>query len=146
MDINAELEAEWPNLTSTNYEITSKHTGEYNCLAWAVDNEVDRWWSPLPGDDYYWPEGAPREVTLQAFIIAFQTCGYELCSSAELELCFDKIAIYVTGDGKPQHVARQLDDGMWTSKLGRYEDIKHELNGLEGELYGFVHHFMRRAL
>jgi hypothetical protein len=145
MGTNAELEAEWPNLANTKYEITSKYTGEYNCLAWAA-NENDRWWSPVPADDYYWPEGAPREVTVQAFIIAFQICGYELCSNGELEHGFEKIAIYVKADGKPQHVAKQLDDGMWTSKLGRYEDIKHELDGLVGELYGTVQQFMRRAL
>ena len=144
MGIDAELEAEWPNLANTKYEITSKHTSEYNCLAWAA-NENDRWWSPLPEDDYYWPEGAPREETVQAFIIAFQICGYELYSNGELEHGFEKIAIYVTADGKPQHIAKQLDDGMWSSKLGCLEDIKHELDGLEGKFYGTVQQFMRRA-
>jgi hypothetical protein len=35
-EIKAELEAEWPNLAQTHYRITSKHTNEYNCLAWVV--------------------------------------------------------------------------------------------------------------
>ncbi|MCX5962072.1 MAG: hypothetical protein NT070_02705 [Cyanobacteria bacterium] len=50
MDINAELEQDWPNLALTHYRITSSHTGDYNCLAWATC-EDDRWWSPLPEDD-----------------------------------------------------------------------------------------------
>ncbi|WP_292870744.1 hypothetical protein [Nostoc sp. LPT] len=75
MDTNAELEADWPNLVKTTYEITSKFTPEYNCIAWAINNEDDRWWSPAPGEDYYWPDGAPKEETLQAFTIAFQICG-----------------------------------------------------------------------
>jgi hypothetical protein len=33
---------------------------------------------------------------------------------------------------------------MWTSKLGRIEDIEHELNGLEGQEYGTVKQFMKR--
>jgi hypothetical protein len=40
-EIKAELEAEWPNLAQTHYRITSKHTNEYNCLAWVV-YEQDR--------------------------------------------------------------------------------------------------------
>lgn len=146
MDTDAELQADWPNLTKTIYEITSKFTSEYNCIAWAINKEDDRWWSPTPEEDYYWPEGAPREQTLKAFTIAFQICGYEICSNGEIEAGFEKIAIYVTEDGKPQHVARQLDNGMWTSKLGRYEDITHELEGLVGKLYGNVQQFMKRAL
>jgi hypothetical protein len=35
-EIQTELEAEWPNLAQTHYRITSKHTAEYNCLAWVV--------------------------------------------------------------------------------------------------------------
>lgn len=46
---------------------------------------------------------------------------------------------------KPTHVARQLDDGKWTSKLGSNEDIiHHTLDGLEGEKYGQVTTIMTR--
>lgn len=145
MDINAELEAEWPNLSKTKYTITSPHTRKYNCLAWAA-HEDDRWWSPVPEDDGYWPVGVPREVTLQAFIKVYQTCGYEVCDEETVEPGFEKIAIYAKSDGTPTHVARQLENGMWTSKLGYYEDIDHELEGLVGELYGTVQQLMKRVL
>jgi hypothetical protein len=42
MDINAELERDWPGLAQTSYRITSKHTGEYNCLAWAIA-DLQQW-------------------------------------------------------------------------------------------------------
>jgi hypothetical protein len=143
MDINAELEQDWPGLAQTQYRVTSKHTGDYNCLAWAIE-ETDRWWSPLPEDDYYWPEGVPREVSVAAFVKVYETLGFALCDSGEPEVGMEKLAIYVTADGRPQHVARQLPNGSWTSKLGRLEDIEHELDGLTGKLYGTVQCFMKR--
>ena len=146
MDINAELEQEWPNLSDTQYRITSPHTPSYNCFAWAIE-EDNRWWSPLPEDDYYWPEGVPREVSVTAFTKAYATLGFSVCETSELEPNVEKIAIYVTSDGKPQHVARQLSNGLWASKLGRVEDIEHELLGLSGKLYGLPQVFMaRRAM
>lgn len=143
MDINAELEQDWPNLSNTQYRITSSHTPSYNCLAWAAE-EADRWWSPLPEDDYYWPEGVSKEVSVEAFAKAYETLGFLICDNADLETNIEKIAIYATLDGKPQHVARQLPSGLWTSKLGRPEDIEHQLTGLEGALYGTVQKLMAR--
>ena len=69
-----------------------------------------------------------------------------MCESGELEENVEKLAIYATSDGKPQHIARQLPSGIWTSKLGRLEDIEHELAGLSGKLYGTVCKFMARCL
>ena len=143
MDISAELEQDWPSLSNTQYRVTSPHTPNYNCLAWAAE-EDDRWWSPLPEDDYYWPEGVPREVSVEAFSKAYATLGFEVCNDAALEPNVEKLAIYVTPDCKPQHVARQLPNGLWTSKLGRLEDIEHELAGLDGALYGTVQLLMAR--
>jgi hypothetical protein len=45
--------------------------------------------------------------------------------------------VYARG-GKPTHAARPLSSGRWVSKLGRAEDIEHELNALAGDLYGVV--------
>jgi hypothetical protein len=73
----------------------------------------------------YWPANAPREVTVEAFISAYGMLGYEPCSDGELEPVFQKIVIYARA-GKPTHVARQLDDGTWTSKLGQWVDIEHD--------------------
>jgi hypothetical protein len=139
----SDLRDEFPNLYSTEYRLTSPRDNDYNCIAWAAE-ENDRWWSPTQ-DDYYWPEGVPTEWTIEAVIQAFNSLGFELCPSAEFESGFQKIAIYKGADGDPTHAARQLSDGKWTSKLGDWEDIEHILEGIEGEKYGSVCQIMRRS-
>jgi hypothetical protein len=104
--------------------ITSPETIEYNCVAWAAEENTRCWW-PDHMEIGYWPEDIPREETLEAFIEAYKTLGYERCYETDLEEGFQKIAIYVK-DRKPTHAARQLNNGNWTSKLGKSFDIEHE--------------------
>ncbi|MFM6208993.1 hypothetical protein, partial [Planktothrix sp.] len=118
-----ELEVKWPNLSRTDYQVTSPKSQEYNCFAWAAA-ENDRWWQPIPGEQFYWPEGVPQEETITAYIQAYQTLGYEICQGDGLEVGYQKIAIYVDSSGTPTHAARQLVNGKWTSKLGWLEDIE----------------------
>ena len=139
-------EDEFPNLAATGYRITSLRSQSYNCFAWAA-GENDRWWNPLePESPYYWPDGVPAELTIFAFIQAYGTLGYEPCEISDLEPGFEKIAIYATSDGEPTHAARQLPSGKWTSKLGRWEDIEHELDGLICEMYGSVRQILKRPI
>jgi hypothetical protein len=88
----------------------------------------------------------PREASVEAFVRAYETLGFGVCEDGGLEPRVERISIYAASDGRPQHVARQLPSGLWTSKLGRLEDIEHELEGLRGELYGMVRVFMKRGL
>jgi hypothetical protein len=44
------------------------------------------------------------------------------------------------------HAARQLLSGKWTSKLGRWQDVEHELEGLVCDRYGTVKQVMKRAI
>ena len=37
-----------------------------------------------------------------------------------------------------------MADGRWTSKIGPFEDIEHELAGLTGQEYGDVAMYLRR--
>ena len=139
------LENDYPNLKSTDYQVTSPDTIDYNCVAWAM-GETDTWWWPIPEDESYWLTNVPSQETLEAFIQVFTVVGYQVCFTATYETNFQKIAIYVLNE-KPTHVARQLDDGKWTSKLGSNEDIiHHELEGLEGEKYGKVTTIMKRQI
>ena len=116
-------EFRFPNLDPTVYEVTSPETPEYNCMVWAAGDST-RWWWPLSGA--HWPSGAPRMETVDSFRIAFETMGYEVCPGQEYEQGFEKVAIYAHTDGVPTHVARQLENGRWTSKLGDWEDIEHD--------------------
>jgi hypothetical protein len=140
-----DLEVKWPNLSLSYYRVTSPKSQEYNCFAWAA-GEDDRWWQPIPGDRFYWPDGVPQEETVEAYIQAYQTLGYEIGNDDRLEPEYQKIAIYVNASGIPTHAARQLPNGQWTSKLGWLEDIEHELDGLEGDRYGVVSQILKRSI
>lgn len=140
-----DLRAWFPKLDSQNHRITSDETPRYNCVAWAA-NDSSRWWDPVPG--YYWPEGLPRDESVEAYVGLFRRLGFELCDNPEHEPGFEKIAVYGKA-GKFSHVARLLESGNWTSKLGTLEDIEHDdLDSLTEDLdnsYGQPLVFLRRT-
>jgi hypothetical protein len=140
------LEDIFPRLSDGHYEVTSPDTPNYNCIAWAAGS-TERWWWPPKHPfqvGYYWPPEAPAEETVEAFIEAYRTIGFELCDSLEPVDGVEKIAIFTDAQDKPTHAARQLENGLWTSKCGRMQDIEHELTLLEGEVYGTVDTIMCR--
>lgn len=139
-----EIEKFFPPLTESGYEITSPATPDYNCIAWAAEDDERLWW-PDPLYIAYWPPQAPRIETIDAFIKAYETLGYVLCDTYEYEEGFEKIAIYEK-NGEPKHAARQLNSESWTSKLGSLEDIEHPtLEDLTGQDYGSVAAIMKRS-
>ena len=82
---------------------------------------------------------------------ALSTAGYVLCDDGVLEEGVEKVALYGVGNVF-MHVARQLSNGRWTSKLGVSYDIEHELEALTssanvggGVQYGEVVAFMCRG-
>lgn len=133
------LVAEFPALKRHPFEITSDPADFYNCIAWAAGDNARFWW---PGR--FWPKDVGKAVRIETFRKAFASVGYEVCDGSELEPEWEKVAIYEL-DGAPTHAARQLSDGRWSSKLGRYHDIAHTLEGLNGDQYGTPTVFMRRA-
>lgn len=132
----------FPNLAAEGFTTTSPASQRYNCIAWAAGRD-DAWWWPDPEFVCYWPDAAPRQESIDAFVAAFTDLGYEPCPGGELQDGFEKVAIYRCG-GLPTHAARQLRDGSWSSKLGRNIDITHTLAGLEGCEYGRVVAFLKR--
>ena len=126
------------------FSIESPSTINYNCIAWAADDLDHDWW-PDQGGKAYWPVDVPREVTLQAFVAAYRTLGYETCDDGTLENDVEKIAIYVDTQSIPTHAAKQLTNGRWTSKLGQAVDIEHSTpEALSGDRYGRVAVYMKR--
>jgi hypothetical protein len=117
----------------------------YNCFAWAAGLD-DRLWGIDKGCGEYWPDGVPRNQSVAAYVEAYRTLGFERCATPDLEEGLEKLAIYVADSGEPQHAARQLASGFWTSKMGWIlEDIEHDsLACLEGEEYGTVKAFLAR--
>jgi len=142
------LERAFPSLRRGEYRITSPADGRYNCIAFAAGDTTRYWWplDPLVGG-YHWPlpPGSGRACTLSNFEAAFATLGYEGCESAELELPYEKVAIYVGANGVPTHASRQLASGAWISKLGSNVDITHRTpENVGGRAYGDVAIVMRR--
>jgi hypothetical protein len=140
------LEDLFPGLAAAGYRITSPRSTDYNCIAWAAGQTGTWWW---PGPDLvkeYWPSGHPRELTLSAFQGVFAGLGYSICRVEDPESGVEKIALFADADGRPTHAARQLPNGLWTSKLGKAEDIEHTLRAVEGDIYGSVVLIMQRPL
>lgn len=83
----------------------------------------------------------------RSFIEAYKLQGYEVCDSDELETDMEKVALYAYPDtDECTHAARQLTDGMWTSKLGPSFDICHSSPyTIQGRLYGMVVCILRRV-
>lgn len=138
------IEQLFPGLRGTNFQITSPRDRRYNCVAWAA-NDQHRWWWPGEPPFSFWPAGLEREESVPNFVAAFGTLGYEVCASGEHDSSLEKVAIFTSSDGVPTHMARQLANGTWTSKLGGLEDISHvDVNGVAGDDYGDVVVFLAR--
>ena len=137
------FEEAFPGLRDSGYDVTSPKDKSYNCIAWAA-GESGRWWQPDPFDSYYWPSEAPLSYAVDAYQAAFASHGYEVCDSTELEMEYEKIALFSDTAGNATHATRQLPSGRWTSKLGPAEDIEHELRALEGRKYGQVSVILKR--
>jgi hypothetical protein len=129
-----------PNLG--NWTCASKRTRKYNCFAFAVGDETQRW-EPY---GYHWPKGAKKGYALDCLVEACRTEGFELCADGSLLEDREKIAIYTNDQSGFVHAARQEPDGRWKSKLGDEEDIVHETpESLSSDTYGRPRCFMERA-
>lgn len=93
----------------------------------------------------FWPYSVSRSYTMEAYVSAFEAMGYSECTDADFEKGVVKVAIYADNRGKPQHAARQLENGRWTSKCGPSEDIEHTLDAFDGSGYGSPVVFLKRA-
>jgi hypothetical protein len=134
----------FPNLGQSTFNVSSPIDFAYNCVAWALERDQVRWWQP-GGSPYFWPIAAPPSLSIGAYLAGFRVVGYRSCNSRSLIWGWEKIAIYTDGASNFMHVAAQLPNGSWTSKLGQGQDINHlTLASLEGGVYGHVTHIMRR--
>ncbi|MCH7476571.1 MAG: hypothetical protein IIA14_00530 [SAR324 cluster bacterium] len=138
------LEILLPGIANTTYRIVSSEEPRYNCIAFAA-SKTDRFWWPSAVGPYYWPLATPRDESTNTFVEAFQSIGFESCGDGEMEAGFEKVAFFAIND-RVKHAARQLRSGKWVSKLGRLEDIEHELHAVESKDYGKVIAFMKRPI
>lgn len=117
MSVSVWLENLFPNLKQNHYKVTSPYDPSYNCIAWAADDNCT-WWEPDPMGIYYWPRRIPRKYSVESYRAAYERMGYKIISEDSLESNCKKVAIF-SNEGVPTHVARQLESGYWTSKIGK---------------------------
>jgi hypothetical protein len=123
---------------------SSERTDQYNCAAFAAGDETQKW-DPFPPGLYFWPPNVPRDYSASVFVLAYSTIGYAVCADDSVDPRYEKIALYTNAHGGVLHVARQLPDGRWTSKLGDEEDIIHAApQSLASQEYGQPTVFLRR--
>ena len=135
------LEKLFPSLAG-KYSKSSEKDPFYNCVAFAV-HDTGQFWQKVPVRGYYWP--LERDDRLEDWVEVLRLNNFLVTDNWDLEAGYEKVCIYVTEDGSPEHVARQLSSGKWTSKIGRLEDIEHLTPAaLEGQEYGFAKVVMRR--
>jgi hypothetical protein len=116
----------------------------YNCVSHALGRTTGLIWpSQL---DAEWPADIAYSDHISSFTKMLARHGYEPCTSSNIEVGHEKIALY-TKDGFVKHAARQMDSGRWTSKLGYkdYDIAHHSLADLEGKCYGHARHFFHKA-
>jgi len=136
------LERLFPSLSDSGYSKPSTHDPAYNRFAFAV-HDKGQWWENFAVKVYYWP--LDSDDPLEDWIRALALNNYKLTDNCDLEDGFEKVAVYVSANGTPEHVARQLESGVWTSKIGRREDIQHPLLvDLEGNEYGEAKVYLTR--
>lgn len=126
----------FPNSFIEPFVVTSIATGNYNCIAWVLEDTEHFYW-PDPKEFFYWLPNISREENIETFVQLFSFHGYEISDNALKEKGYTKIALFAK-DNLPTHAARQLPNGLWTSKLGILEDVRHTLSSISDGLYGSV--------
>lgn len=121
----------FPNWKNARY--TSPKDPGYNCMAWVFGDKSQLWWPNVSG--HYWPVKAKRKDALAELRRYLKAEGWRQDKSEKIS--FPAIAIYAK-NSKLKHVARMLENGRWTSKLGEIEDIEHDLSDLVCDDYGSV--------
>jgi hypothetical protein len=142
------IEWEFPALRGgTGYRDTSEETIVYNCLAWALGIAWTRYDPEPKCAGYFWFPGLPRKWDEATLRLLFEKHNYSVADNSEVEPGYEKVVFYSDDEGVPQHFARQLPNGKWTSKIGDLNDIEHDsLECLVSHLYGAPGLVLKRKL
>ena len=134
---------EFPNLYGEGFEIVEQPSPRYNCIAYAAGDTTEWWW---PDGINYWPPWATLDNRTESLEEVFAGLGYEQCNDGIPEEGYQKVALYEI-QSEFQHVAVQMPNGRWRSKMGQGPVIEHRNpESLSGGMYGDATAYMRRAL
>ena len=137
----------FPHSVSHPFTKTSEIDWTYNCIAWAYGSTTNWFWPKNTGmPTWFWPPNIPTEENIESFVKLFESIGYSLCENGKLEEGFQKVAIYEKNN-IPTHAAKQLTNGLWSSKLGSHFDASHRFATTYNSIdYGNVTRFMKRPV
>jgi hypothetical protein len=127
--------AQFPNSFSEPFSITSAETPQYNCVAWALD-DMENWWEA--DEDYLWLDHLHWDNSLSTMQHFFQHFGFDPIDKPNFNNGIEKIALFSENGINCTHVAKQLPNNIWTSKLGVSHDVTHTLSAMEKGIYGDV--------
>jgi hypothetical protein len=136
------IEREFPGLKGTAYRIISAVDKRYNCHDFAV-HDLQRWHDHNKASPLAWPPGVPTNGDVASYRARYQYYGF-VESSGDYDPQFEQVAVFGREDGTVEHSARRIGPDLWASKLGKGHDIEHELQALQGMLYGAVLFYMKR--
>lgn len=153
----AQIEAWFPNsVTPGALTVSSPEDLCYNCVAWSLGINT-HWVQPYADNGVQvapwaiWPNQNDRGSGIDIYVKMYRGEGFVKASRGNLEAGFDKVVIYWDKAGqKFTHVARQMENGQWWSKLGRASDVHHLNPDSLGPVgspagYGQVWGYMKRA-
>ena len=137
----------WPKLKTTNFHFTSEQSIFYNCFSWAI-GEINFWIDMSYFQIRYNLDPSNLDHSAKGYADCLtKYYGFEICSDGKLEEGMEKVVLYENHNKDWTHIARQLSNGYWTSKMGDFEDIEHyNVEALSGGLYGMPVIYMRREL
>lgn len=133
----------FPKLQSDcHFEILSKATPEYNCIAWAM-GYTDRWVDTYNAPGRWWPNGVKRNGKIDSLVSAFEQQGFVRCYDAHFEEGYDKVVLY-GANGLWTHASRIVSEESEHSKFGNTWDGTHGHNMFHGTEYGDAFAYMKR--
>lgn len=148
-EVHDTLQPAFPN--ANTFEVVGEPTGRYNCIAAAFDNADKPWWPEpeagrSPYSPFYWPKDSQRSNDSDSFdALLIDKAGadvYPWDEEPPYQKGYQKLALFEQ-DGEPTHLARQLPNGEWLSKIGRNGLVVHSLENMEHAYYGDVAKFYR---
>ncbi len=129
----------FPNIPTKDIKIDGDEDSSYNCIGWAFGDNSRWWW---PGGGVYWPNS--DSPTIHAFDSLLKDTAHGIeTSDQKHEDGFVKLALFSRdpeprSESYPTHLARQLEDGEWSSKTGFSYLIRHghDVRAMNGGDYG----------
>jgi hypothetical protein len=80
------LHDDFPNLTYLNSKQTSDLNDQYNCIAWALENNENWIWPDQDDNNVVWPRHIARIRNKTTFIALFEFYGYRIIPNKDSSL------------------------------------------------------------